>query len=239
MAGGRLLSRSRRRGGQTLLVASMLGPPHTMCVPCGLLPVIRADVGKHRIARPRLALCLPMQCCCTSTPAPSSTDSRTAPRSNGHTPDDETSGRRPEREPRSPRTRGSRRLLCWPTESVSRTSLDPVRLPLAQANRQRVGGPAPSVVEIVPSDTMELDYRFAMGQGTFTARPETAGTPASAGAFRPAMVSLRGRRLGIGQDCNSVSHCVCSFDPTRWPQAGDPHREQLLVMRSADGCDGR
>jgi hypothetical protein len=50
-----------------------------MCVRHRLLAVIRAKVGKHWIARPRLMLCLWKQRCCTSTPTSSCTDSRTAP----------------------------------------------------------------------------------------------------------------------------------------------------------------
>jgi hypothetical protein len=50
-----------------------------VCARSSLLPVIRAKVGKHWIARPRLMLCLWKQRCCTSTPTSSCTDSRTAP----------------------------------------------------------------------------------------------------------------------------------------------------------------
>ena len=64
---------------QPLTVAPMLRPRRAMCVRRRLLPVIRAKVGKHWIARPRLMLCLWKQRCCTSTPTSSCTDSRTAP----------------------------------------------------------------------------------------------------------------------------------------------------------------
>ena len=64
---------------QPLTVAPMLRPRRAMCVRRRLLPVIRAKVGKHRIARPRLMLCLWKQHCCTSTPTSSCTNSRTAP----------------------------------------------------------------------------------------------------------------------------------------------------------------
>ena len=66
---------------QTLTAAPMLGPPHAICVPCRLLPILRAKVGKHWIAQATLVLCLWKQCCCTSTRTSSSTDSdsRAAP----------------------------------------------------------------------------------------------------------------------------------------------------------------
>jgi hypothetical protein len=50
-----------------LIVAPMLRRG-ARCVRRRLLPVIRAKVGKHWIARPRLMLCLWKQRCCTSTP---------------------------------------------------------------------------------------------------------------------------------------------------------------------------
>ncbi len=64
---------------QLLTAAPMLRPRRAMCVRHRLPPVIRAKVGKHWIARPRLMLCLWKQRCCTSTPTSSCTDSRTAP----------------------------------------------------------------------------------------------------------------------------------------------------------------
>ena len=64
---------------QPLTVAPMLRPRRAMCVRHRLLPVIRAKVGKHWIARPRLMLCLWKQRCFTSTPTSICTDSRTAP----------------------------------------------------------------------------------------------------------------------------------------------------------------
>ena len=50
-----------------------------MCARRRLPLVIRAKVGKHRIARPRLMLCLWKQRCCTSTPTSSCTDLASAP----------------------------------------------------------------------------------------------------------------------------------------------------------------
>ena len=67
------------RRGNPLTVAPMLPPRRAMCLRRRLLPVIRAKVGKHWIARPRLMLSLSKQRCCTSTPTSSCTDSRTAP----------------------------------------------------------------------------------------------------------------------------------------------------------------
>jgi hypothetical protein len=80
---------------QPLTVAPMLRPRRATCVRRRLLPVIRAKVGKHWIARPRLMLCLCKQRCSTSTPTSSCTDSRTAPAMSGLAPDDETSAGRP------------------------------------------------------------------------------------------------------------------------------------------------
>ena len=62
-----------------LTVAPMLRPRRAICVRRRLPPVIRATVGKHWIARPRLMLCLWKQRCCTSAPTASCTDSRTTP----------------------------------------------------------------------------------------------------------------------------------------------------------------
>ena len=65
--------------GSPLTVATMLRPRRGTCVWRRLLPVIRAKVGKHWTVRAPLMLCLSKQCCCTSTPTSSRTDSRTAP----------------------------------------------------------------------------------------------------------------------------------------------------------------
>jgi hypothetical protein len=65
--------------GSPLTVATMLRPRRGTCVLRRLLPVIRAKVGKHWTARLPLLLCLSKQCCWTSTPTSSQTDSRTAP----------------------------------------------------------------------------------------------------------------------------------------------------------------
>ena len=64
---------------QLLTVAPTLRPRRGTCVWRRLLPVIRAKVGKHWTVRAPLMLCLSKQCCCTSTPTSSRTDSRTAP----------------------------------------------------------------------------------------------------------------------------------------------------------------
>jgi hypothetical protein len=69
----------RRGVGSPLTVAPMLRPRRATCVRRRLLPVIRAKVGEHWIARPRLMLCVWKQRCCTSTPTSSGIDSRTAP----------------------------------------------------------------------------------------------------------------------------------------------------------------
>ena len=78
-AGGRLLSRLHRRGVATPDCCSHAPPAARDVLRRRWLRVIRANVGKRWIARPRLMLCLCKQRCCTSRPTSSCTDSRTAP----------------------------------------------------------------------------------------------------------------------------------------------------------------
>jgi hypothetical protein len=86
----------------------MLRPRRATCVQRRLLPVIRAQVGKHWIARPRLMLCLWKQ---RLRAAPTLARPR---RCSGLAPDDETSARRPFRHSRSRRWSC---LLSWRSSS--------------------------------------------------------------------------------------------------------------------------
>ena len=111
-----------------------------MCARRRLPLVIRAKVGKHRIARPRLMLCLWKQRCCTSTPTSSCTDLARPRRWSGLAPDGETSGPRPIQQRRERRGRWLlRHASDKPGALASRRGSDCQQAPAAPATAAKQG----------------------------------------------------------------------------------------------------
>jgi hypothetical protein len=127
-AGGRLLSRLHRRGVATPDCCSHAPPAARDVCAAPLAPGHPRELGKHRIAQPRLMFCLWKQRCCTSTPTSSCTDSRTAPAmQSGLAPDDETSADRPFHKPGAgcaacPRGWRSRRTAVSSSRPIEQTA---------------------------------------------------------------------------------------------------------------------